>query len=181
MHITIFGSASPTPSDLLYQQAFTLGRLLGQAGHTILTGGYMGTMEAASRGARETGAHVIGVTCVEIEHWRATQANPWVAEEWKTRTLLERIHTMLIHSQALVALPGGPGTLAEVSLAWNRLAVDALPPMPLILVGSGWHATFQQFFESFNGNISPKARSLLTFVDSVEAAARRLNDNQPQP
>ena len=140
MHITIFGSASPDPTHLLYQQAFTLGRLLGQAGHTVLTGGYMGTMEAASRGAREAGAHVIGVTCAEIERWRAARANPWVAEEWPTQTLSERIQLMLDHSEAFIALPGGPGTLAEISLAWNRLAVDALPPMPLILVGAGWFA-----------------------------------------
>jgi len=170
MNVTIFGSASPAPTDPLYQQAFTLGHLLGQAGHTILTGGYMGTMEAASKGAREAGAHVIGVTCAEIERWRAARANPWVAEEWPTQTLSERIQMMLDHSQAFIALPGGPGTLAEISLAWNRLAVDALPPMPLILVGAGWHATFQQFFTSLEGNISPKARALLTFVDTVEQA-----------
>ena len=170
MNVTIFASASPAPTDPLYQQAFTLGRLLGQAGHTILTGGYMGTMEAASKGAREAGAHVIGVTCAEIERWRAARANPWVAEEWPTQTLSERIQLMLDHSEAFIALPGGPGTLAEISLTWNRLAVDALPPMPLILVGTGWHATFQHFFTSLDGNISSKARALLTFVDTVEQA-----------
>ena len=48
MKVTIFGGASALPGEPGYYEAEKLGRLLAQAGHTVLTGGYMGTMEAAS-------------------------------------------------------------------------------------------------------------------------------------
>jgi len=71
-----FWRANPTEPD--YAQALHLGKLLGQAGCTVLTGGYIGTMEAVSRGAAENGGHVIGVTCEEIETWRKVRVNRWV-------------------------------------------------------------------------------------------------------
>lgn len=49
--VTVFGGASPTEPD--YNAALRLGRLLGQAGCSVLTGGYIGTMEAVSRRSRE--------------------------------------------------------------------------------------------------------------------------------
>jgi len=67
MQISIFGSASPKPGDPVYEQARELGFLLGKAGHTILTGGYAGTMEGASRGAAEAGAHVIGSPAASLK------------------------------------------------------------------------------------------------------------------
>ena len=88
MNITVFGGSTPTRTD--YEQAEILGRLLGEAGHTVLTGGYIGTMEAVSKGAAEAGAHVIGVTCEQIENWRPVGRNKWVIEERKYRTLGER-------------------------------------------------------------------------------------------
>ena len=57
MNVTIFGGANPIPSDPAYAEAELLGRLLAQAGHSVLTGGYIGTMEAASKGAAEAGGH----------------------------------------------------------------------------------------------------------------------------
>ena len=53
--ITVFGGSQPKPGDEDYQQALRLGALLGSAGFTVLTGGYVGTMEAVSRGAAENG------------------------------------------------------------------------------------------------------------------------------
>jgi len=50
-----------------------------------------GTMEAVSRGAAEAGGHVIGVTCEDIEKWRPIGANAWVKEEWRKKTLTERL------------------------------------------------------------------------------------------
>ena len=57
----------------------------------MLTGGYIGTMEAVSRGAAEAGGHVIGVTCEEIEAWRPVRVNAWVKEEIRRKTLMERL------------------------------------------------------------------------------------------
>ena len=65
MIVTIFGGSQAKPGDPVYQEAYLLGSLLANAGHTIQTGGYIGVMEAASRGAAENGGHVIGMTCEE--------------------------------------------------------------------------------------------------------------------
>jgi len=53
--VTIFGGAKCQESDLEYVQARRVGQLLAEAGYTICTGGYLGVMEAASRGAHERG------------------------------------------------------------------------------------------------------------------------------
>ena len=74
MKVAVFGGSAPRPGDEVYAQAVELGRLLAMGGHTVMTGGYMGVMEAASRGANEAGGHVIGVTCNEIERWRNSRA-----------------------------------------------------------------------------------------------------------
>jgi len=76
LKVTVFGGSRPDEAG--YQQALQLGRLLGQAGYAVLTGGYIGTMEAVSRGAAEAGGHVIGVTCEDIEQWRKVNPNRWV-------------------------------------------------------------------------------------------------------
>ncbi len=67
MRVSVFGGSQPKEGDAAYTEAQELGRLLAERGHTVLTGGYIGTMEAVSRGANEAGGHVIGVTCEDIE------------------------------------------------------------------------------------------------------------------
>src|SRR5512147_442866 len=104
MNVTVFGGAAAIPGTAAYQEAERLGCLLAQAGHVVLTGGYMGAMEAVSRGAADAGGHVIGVTCLEIERWRNTQANAWVREEWKTSTLVDRLVLLMDRCDAALAL-----------------------------------------------------------------------------
>ncbi len=176
MHVTVFGGASPKPGQPAYEEARRLGRLLAEAGHTVLTGGYMGTMEAVSRGAVEAGGHSIGVTCEEIERWRSSPANPWVQEEWRRNSLADRVMTLMESGDALMALPGGPGTLTEISLAWNRLLIKSLSPRPLIVIGEGWQAVFNQLFDTQSDYIPEALRSYLTFVSTVDEAVARLNN-----
>src|SRR5512141_3350136 len=105
MNVTVFGGAQPKEGSAAYEEARELGALIAGRGHTVLTGGYMGTMEAVSRGAAEAGGHVIGVTCAEIERWRPIGANRWVKEELRKETLMERIHALIHESDAALALP----------------------------------------------------------------------------
>lgn len=169
MKVTIFGSSSPKPGEHAYTQAYALGNLLARAGHTVLTGGYMGTMEAVSHGAADAGGHVIGVTCEEIERWRGSKPNPWVMEEWRCGTLDERIRKLIDGCDAAAALPGGPGTLAELSLMWNRLIIAAIPPKPLILIGPEWHKSMETYITEMNGNIRANDRDWLIFAETVES------------
>jgi len=175
MRVTVFGGAMPRPEEAVYQAAMMLGQLLAKDGHTVLTGGYSGTMEAVSRGAAEAGGHVIGVTCAEIERWRQEAANPWVKEEWCIQTLQERLITLIDRCEAALALPGGVGTLLEVCMMWNRLIIKAIPPRPLILIGPGWKTTLQSFLDEQGQYVLEADRRWLTFVDTNEEAAAKLH------
>jgi uncharacterized protein (TIGR00730 family) len=170
MNVTVFGGSNPQPGAPAYAEAYELGKELARAGHTVLTGGYIGTMEAVSRGANEAGGHVVGVTCDEIENWRKVKANAWVQEERRFQTLEQRLNELVHACDAAIALPGGPGTLTEIALTWNLMIVDAIPRKPLILVGEGWKTTLETFLSQLDGYISEKQRSFLFFsADGIEA------------
>lgn len=170
MRVTVFGGASPRVGEAAYENARALGSLLAQNGHTVMTGGYMGTMEAISRGAAEAGGHVIGITCEEIENWRPTEANAWVIEEWRCTTLLERIDRLITACDVAIALPGGVGTLTEICLLWNRILIASIPPRPLILIGPAWKEVYQTFFDRFEEYIKERDRRWLLFADNNEQA-----------
>jgi uncharacterized protein (TIGR00725 family) len=170
MYISVFGGSQPQEGSTPYVEAMELGRLLAGEGHTVLTGGYVGTMEAVSRGASEAGGHVIGVTCREIEKWRAIGANRWVKEEWKKESLLERLESLIVSCEAAIALPGGPGTLTEISLMWNLMIIGVLARRPLILLGDGWRLVFDQFFQQLGPYSPPNQRGLLHFAPDATAA-----------
>lgn len=170
MNVTIFGGANPQSDGTSYEDAYRLGRKLASAGHVVLTGGYIGTMEAASRGAAEAGGHVIGVTCQEVESWRKVRPNAWVIEERRFPSLHERLLALIDGCDAAIALPGGVGTLLEVSMMWNRMIIDAIPRRPLILVGHGWQETMSGFYRAMDGYVSEKSRDLLCFAKNVDEA-----------
>ncbi len=173
--VTVFCSSQTRAGEPAYAQAQRLGKLLAQAGHTVITGGYIGSMEAVSRGAAEAGGHVIGVTCEEIERWRPVKANPWVHEEWRCATLNERLTRLIDGCQAALALPGGPGTLTEIALTWNLLLTDSITPRPLILIGSGWQAIFEVFWQEMGEYVPPNQRRWLSFAQDEESAVSALN------
>jgi uncharacterized protein (TIGR00730 family) len=174
--ITVFGGSQPNVGDPVYEDALRLGQMIARAGYTLLTGGYIGTMEALSRGTSEAGGHVIGVTCEQIEAWRPVKANPWVKEEWHFATFQERIFALIENCDACLALPGGIGTLAEVLLTWNLLLTAILPPKPLILIGPGWQATIQEFLAAQDENVPEVQRKWIIFAADVDAAFRCLQE-----
>ena len=174
MKVSVFGGSQPKADSPAYVAARELGVSLARRGHTVLTGGYIGTMEAVSRGAADAGGHVIGVTCAEIENWRAVGVNAWVAEEWKRDSLMERLQTLIQECDAALALPGGPGTLTEICLYWNLMIIAAMPPRPLILIGEGWQTVFDQVFKTFDVYISPVQREFVQFAPDGASAVKLL-------
>jgi len=164
MIITVFGGAHPKPGSPEYENARQLGTLIAKEGHQVMTGGYTGTMEAVSRGANEAGGHVIGVSCEEIESWRPMKVNPWVIEEIRLPTLMNRIEYLIKNCDAAIALPGGPGTLAELAVMWNLMIIAAIPSKPLVLAGSGWEETIGNYHQNFGIYASEKDWLRLTFA-----------------
>jgi len=170
MRVTVFGGSQPKAGSPAYVEAQALGRLLAERGHVVLTGGYIGTMEAASRGAAEAGGHVVGVTCEQIERWRAIAPNPWVQEERRKATLFERLQGLIEGCDAAIALPGGPGTLTEIALTWNLTVIGALDPKPLVLVGGGWQSVIDQAYAGLGDYFPASQREALQFAPDIQAA-----------
>ena len=175
MNITVFGGANPQPGSPAYQEAYELGKLLARAGHAVLTGGYIGTMEAASKGANEAGGHVIGVTCDDIEAWRGVKPNAWVKEERRFPNLDGRLIELVRNCDAAIALPGGPGTLTEIAMTWNLMIVESMPRKPLILVGAGWRSVLDRFFEEFHDYMPVNQREHIQFAADVQEAVQLLS------
>jgi uncharacterized protein (TIGR00730 family) len=165
MNVTVFGSARVKPESEEYRDALELGGVLAKRGHTIVSGGYGGAMEAVSRGAREAGGHVLGVT---VAPWANKLApNTYLHEERPAATLFERLEA-LVESDVLIALPGGAGTLGEVALAWNLRQMQLMPPKLILLVGEGWKrlaAAFSRELIVDEGDLA-----LLTLVDDIAEA-----------
>ena len=164
MKITVFGGSNPNEPD--YQAALELGRMIGSTGDTVLTGGYIGTMEAVSRGTAETNGHVIGITCDQIERWRPVRPNKWIMEEIRFSMLQQRIMALIELCDAAIALPGGAGTLAEITMMWNLLIIGSIQARPLILVGAGWEHTFQMYYTTFGKYIPNQQRTWIQFASS---------------
>jgi uncharacterized protein (TIGR00730 family) len=129
--ISVFGGSQCTPDSLEYREAHEIGRKLAQAGYTVCTGGYQGAMAAASRGAYEAGGPVVGITMSQL----TSRVNDYLTEIRPTVDFYGRLQGLIADSEAYIAVRGGIGTLVEVTLVWNKLTTNVLPPRPLILVG----------------------------------------------
>src|ERR1700716_2256329 len=170
--VTVFGGSRVEPDSDEYLAAQQLGRALAERGFSVVTGGYNGVMEAVSRGAKEAGGHVIGVTVDVIAKNFERLPNAFVDQEVRTAALLERIDKLVELGAAYVVLPGGAGTLAELGIVWNLALLGVLPDKPLIVVGRGW----QRVLDVRVAELHTIEADLkwLRFVPDVNAAAEML-------
>src|SRR5438128_2464283 len=172
--VTVFGGSRVEPDSDEYLQAQSLGRALAQRGFDVVTGGYNGVMEAVSRGAKEAGGHVVGVTVDVIATNFQRLPNSYLDQEVRTAALLERIDKLVELGAAYVVLPGGAGTLAELGVVWNLALLGALHDKPLIVVGRGWERVLNVMVDELH-TIEADLK-WLRFVPDVTAAAEMLAD-----
>ena len=110
--VSIFGSARPKEDSQDYKNTVAVARALGECGLGIITGGGPGLMEAANRGAVEAGAPSIGLS-MELPNEQGT--NKYVRIHCNFRYFSLRKFMFVKYSKAFVAMPGGGGTLDEMS------------------------------------------------------------------
>lgn len=177
--VSVFGSSAPEAGSPLYEDARRLGRFLAEAGFAVATGGYGGSMAAVSQGASEAGGHVIGVTSDRIETFRPMPANRWVMEEIRYQTQRDRLLHLVMNNDAMVALPGGIGTLSEVALAWSMLQTGEIAPRPLILLGPLWRDTIQTYAQA--ETIRPRDMDLIYLATSDVTAVGFLRQHFARP
>lgn len=143
--IAVFGSSEPREGDPLYEQARTVGRLLAADGFRIVTGGYGGVMEGASRGAREAGGAAMGVVCAAF---RGRAPNRFLTEVVETADLHERTRTLIEAADGYVVLWGKSGTLAEAALVWALVRAGSLDARPVLVLGASWERLLRHLAES---------------------------------
>jgi uncharacterized protein (TIGR00730 family) len=132
--ITVFGSSQPHEGDEEYNIAYKLGSILAKSGFDVCTGGFMGTMEAVSKGANELGAEVIGVT---VDIW-SSNPNRFITKEVKCDNLLERVEKLIKLGDAFIVLQGGTGTLLELAAVWEFSNKGLMDHKPILCHSSMW-------------------------------------------
>jgi hypothetical protein len=145
--ITVFGSSHPQDGHEDYAEALELGRALATAGFAVCTGGYGGVMEAVSRGASESGGHVLGVT----SSFFRSRANRWVKEETTMPTWHERLFELVRVADGYVACKGGTGTLVELAVVWEMLNKKAMEQRPFVVLGDFWQPIIDRVGEVESG------------------------------
>ncbi len=161
-----------------YDQARLFARLVAQ--HSALqtaekqlficTGGGPGIMEAANRGAHDMGAPTVGLN-IALPHEQS--ANPYVTPSLSFKFhyfALRKMHFMM-RAKALVAFPGGFGTLDELFEVITLVQTKKAQPVPIVLFGSSyWKRLINLDAMVEEGVIAPEDIDLLHFVDEPQAA-----------
>jgi uncharacterized protein (TIGR00725 family) len=117
-----------------------VGARLASAGLAVVTGGYGGTMEAASKGAVANGGMAIGVTAPKLFTGRSA-ANEYVTREIQAGSLSERLGILTSEADGVIALPGSIGTATELLVSWNLNHItrrNSGSRLPTVAVGGGW-------------------------------------------
>src|SRR3954469_25515241 len=136
--VTIFGSARLKPGTPAYEGVKQLAAELTKMGCDIISGGGPGLMQAANEGAQSIEKATHRSVGIRVELPFEQEVNPFVGQAYEHRTFFSRLHHFMIISDAFVVVPGGIGTLLEMSLVWQLLQVRKLYNTPLILVGKMW-------------------------------------------
>jgi uncharacterized protein (TIGR00730 family) len=163
--VTIFGGSKCKHDSEEYLQALDLGHRLAEAGFTICTGGYLGVMEAASRGAREAGGRVFGIVMNQFK----SEPNRYLTDKVATNHFYERLQNLITRSVGFVAFRGGMGTVTEISLVWNKLQTRVLDRRPIVLVGDCWRDVVDAWRKHLV--VSDDDLAFLDFAHNAEEAA----------
>jgi uncharacterized protein (TIGR00730 family) len=158
-----------------YEVAQEFGRLAGEAGQktgngqlVIMTGGGPGIMEAANRGAYDVGSKSIGLN-INLPHEQ--YPNPYITPELCFRFhyfALRKLH-FLLRTRALVAFPGGYGTLDELFETLTLVQTRKIKPVPIVLVGEDyWRQAVNVDFLVDEGVIDEEDRELFWYAETAK-------------
>lgn len=158
-----------------YDIAREFGRIVGEAGQlpggrrlAIVTGGGPGIMEAANRGSFDVGADTVGLN-ISLPHEQFP--NPYITPDLCFRFhyfAMRKLHFVL-RARALVAFPGGYGTLDELFETLTLAQTRVMKPLPIILVGEAyWRRVFDPDFLVEEGVIAPEDRKLFWYAETAQ-------------
>ena len=171
--ISIFGSARSGPETEHYQAAEKIARLLVESGYGVISGGGPGIMEAANKGATEAGGPSVGLH-IHLPHEQG--CNQYVLTRCNFRYFFVRKLMFVKYAMAYVVMPGGMGTIDELSEAFVLAQTKRIKPFPIILYDSRFWSGFMEWLRNSmvaNGYINQdEVENLITVCDTPEDVVR---------
>jgi len=177
--VCIFGSARTQEDNPEYMLAREVGRSIGEAGYSIITGGGPGTMEAANRGAQDAGVTSVGLN-IELPHEQSV--NPYVDIGKEFHYFFARKLMFVRYSWSFVAFPGGFGTLDELFEVLTLVQTNKARPHPVVLVGSEYWLGLLAWMKEHlleEGRVSPEDFDLFTIADDLDGIVAKATSGLP--
>ncbi|MES1222487.1 MAG: TIGR00730 family Rossman fold protein [Bacteroidota bacterium] len=172
--ITVFGSARFKEDHPYYDAARKFGKRIADIGFTTMTGGGPGIMEAANRGAFESGGASVGCN---IELPFEQKANPYVQTSITFEHFFVRKTMMTKYSYAFIIMPGGVGTMDEFFETLTLVQTKTIAGFPIVLYGKQFHAELWDYLEylAIQGTINREDLALVLLTDSIDEAMHHIS------
>jgi len=174
--VSVFGSARTGRDYPEYFTALHLGHALAEAGFAVITGGGPGVMEAANRGASESGGVSVGLG---IELPFESGLNDWVDVGINFRYFFARKTMFVKYAQGFVVLPGGFGTFDEIFEALTLVQTQKVTSFPIVLMGCDYWSGLLTWLRDTvlaEGKIKPVDLDMLQLTDDVDEAVRLVSE-----
>jgi uncharacterized protein (TIGR00730 family) len=174
--VSIFGSARTKPDNPYYQKTVELARLLSDAGFSVISGGGPGIMEAANKGAFDGPSPSVGLNIL-LPHEQT--GNPYQNISVTFRHFFPRKVAFAKYATAFVAMPGGLGTLDELTEVLTLIQTGKGRRIPVILVESKFWAGMLDWFKTTlvsEGVISAKDLDLIQVIDEPARVVEAIFD-----
>ena len=165
--VTIYGSARIKADDELYAHTEEIARRLGELGFAVITGGGPGVMEAANKGASEAGVMSVGLN-IELPDEQA--CNPYSTKSITFNHFFVRKVMLVKYATAFVIMPGGLGTLDELSEVLTLIQTHKIRPFPVLLFSGQYWNGFLEWLQNYAlamGYISEEDFKLVRVCDHV--------------
>lgn len=167
--VTVFGSARFKEGHQYYELGREVGGALVQLGFTVMTGGGPGVMEAANRGAQEAGGRSVGCN-ITLAHEQ--YPNKYLDRYVTCHYFFVRKVLLFKYSYAFVVLPGGLGTLDELTEALTLIQTGKIHQFPVVLMGVAYWKPFTDLLKEMvaHGTVSATDLNLFLVTDNIQDA-----------
>jgi uncharacterized protein (TIGR00730 family) len=171
--ITVFGSARFEEDHIYYKKAREFGKRIAEVGFTTMTGGGPGIMEAANRGAYESGG--ISVGC-NIKLPFEQKINIYVNKSITFDYFFVRKALLVKYSYAFICMPGGFGTMDEFFETLTLIQTKSITQFPVILFGKEFYKELADLMADMvkEQTINPEDLQLVLITDSVDEAMEHI-------
>jgi len=175
--ISIFGSARVKEDNKYYKKATKIAEKLSQKGYAIITGGGPGIMEAANKGAL---SYSIGLN-IKLPHEQ--KVNPYVKTKLEFNYFFTRKVTFLKYSVGVVIMPGGFGTLDELSEVLTLIQTKKMSKIPVAFYGKEFFEPLLKFYKNMQKEamINKSDFELFFVSDDINEIVEYIYANSIQP